>query len=236
MKKIIKAGQRFSRRRFDSLDEARKELADQPYKLELIELKGGVDSDSEVMEIGLVRELTSYDNLHAHTARWSGRPLPGSAPATTRYIPAFKLTRSAAAYWRGVRRTRSCSASTAPRGRARRRSISTWNGSRRPSGATTASWAPSWTCFPSGRDRLRAGGVPPRAASSAASWRTTPASARGSRLRVRQHLRTSQGPPVRDLRAPGLVRRRHVPPMHLDEEYNADGSVRRQGRTTTSSR
>jgi len=40
MKKIIKAGQRFSRRRFDSLDEARKELADQPYKLELIELKG----------------------------------------------------------------------------------------------------------------------------------------------------------------------------------------------------
>ncbi len=41
MKKIIKAGQRFSRRRFDSLDDARKELADEPYKLELIDLKGG---------------------------------------------------------------------------------------------------------------------------------------------------------------------------------------------------
>ena len=41
MKKIIKAGQRFSRRRYDSLDDARKELADEPYKLELIDLKGG---------------------------------------------------------------------------------------------------------------------------------------------------------------------------------------------------
>ena len=40
MKKIIKAGQRFSRRRFDSIDDARKELADEPYKLELIDLKG----------------------------------------------------------------------------------------------------------------------------------------------------------------------------------------------------
>ena len=40
MKKIIKAGQRFSRRRFDSVDDARKELADEPYKLELIDLKG----------------------------------------------------------------------------------------------------------------------------------------------------------------------------------------------------
>jgi threonyl-tRNA synthetase len=40
MKKIIKAGQRFSRRRFDSLDDAREELADEPYKLELIDLKG----------------------------------------------------------------------------------------------------------------------------------------------------------------------------------------------------
>src|SRR5690349_4337631 len=39
MKKIIKAGQRFSRRRFDSVDDARKELADEPYKLELIDLK-----------------------------------------------------------------------------------------------------------------------------------------------------------------------------------------------------
>ena len=108
MKKIIKSGQRFSRRRFGSLDEARKELADEPYKLELIELKGGAAdaadaaSDAEVMEVDASGELTSYDNIHAHTGEvvWSdlcrGPHLP-----TTKYIPAFKLTRTAAAYWRG---------------------------------------------------------------------------------------------------------------------------------------
>ncbi len=105
MKKIIKAGQRFSRRRYDSLDEARKELAHEPYKLELIDLKGGSGSDtldtSEVMEVG-EGELTAYDNVHAHTGEtvWSdlcrGPHLP-----TTKFIPAFTLTRSAAAYWRG---------------------------------------------------------------------------------------------------------------------------------------
>ena len=100
MKKIIKAGQRFSRRRFGSLDEAREELAGEPYKLELIDLKGGVDT-SEVMEVG-DGDLTIYDNVHAHTGEtvWSdlcrGPHLP-----TTKFIPAVKLTRSAAAYWRG---------------------------------------------------------------------------------------------------------------------------------------
>ncbi|MDT7657447.1 MAG: threonyl-tRNA synthetase, partial [Pseudonocardiales bacterium] len=70
MRKIIKSGQRFARRKFDSLDEARKELADQPYKLELIELKGGsgddagdISADSEVMEVDSSGELTSYDNV-----------------------------------------------------------------------------------------------------------------------------------------------------------------------------
>lgn len=99
MKKIIKAGQRFSRRRYDSLDDARKELADEPYKLELIELKG-VDT-SEVMEVGGA-ELTAYDNVHAHSGEtvWSDLCRGPHVP-TTRFIPAFKLMRSAAAYWRG---------------------------------------------------------------------------------------------------------------------------------------
>jgi threonyl-tRNA synthetase len=103
MKKIIKAGQRFSRRRFDSLEQARKELSEEPYKLELIDLKGaGTEVDSEVMEVDASGELTSYDNVHAHTGEviWSdlcrGPHLP-----TTKYIPAFKLMRTAAAYWRG---------------------------------------------------------------------------------------------------------------------------------------
>ncbi|HVL83335.1 MAG TPA: threonine--tRNA ligase [Pseudonocardia sp.] len=103
MKKIIKAGQRFSRRRFDSLDDARKELADEPYKLELIDLKGEVDT-SEVMEVG-AGELTIYDNVHAHTGEtvWSDLCRGPHVP-TTRFIPAFRLMRSAAAYWRGSER------------------------------------------------------------------------------------------------------------------------------------
>ncbi|MEU5960790.1 threonine--tRNA ligase [Micromonospora parva] len=101
MQEIIKSGQRFRRRRFGSLDEARSELADEPFKLELIEVKGeGLDTD-EVMEVG-GGELTIYDNLDAKEDKvcWSdlcrGPHLP-----TTRLIGAFKLMRSAAAYWRG---------------------------------------------------------------------------------------------------------------------------------------
>ena len=101
MKKIIKSGQRFSRRRFDSLDDARKELADEPYKLELIDLKGSDVDTSEVMEVG-AGELTIYDNVHAHSGEtvWSDLCRGPHVP-TTRYIPAFKLMRTAAAYWRG---------------------------------------------------------------------------------------------------------------------------------------
>ncbi|GIJ22636.1 threonine--tRNA ligase [Micromonospora lutea] len=101
MQEIIKSGQRFRRRRFDSLDEAKTELAAEPFKLELIDVKGeGLDS-SEVMEVG-GGELTIYDNLTADEDKvcWSdlcrGPHLPN-----TRLIGAFKLMRSAAAYWRG---------------------------------------------------------------------------------------------------------------------------------------
>ena len=101
MQEIIKSGQRFRRRRFDSLDEAKAELAAEPFKLELIDVKGeGLDS-SEVMEVG-GGELTIYDNLAADEDKvcWSdlcrGPHLPN-----TRLIGAFKLMRSAAAYWRG---------------------------------------------------------------------------------------------------------------------------------------
>ena len=101
MQEIVKSGQRFRRRRFADLDEARSELAAEPFKLELIEVKGeGLDS-SEVMEVG-GGELTIYDNLAANEDKvcWSdlcrGPHLPN-----TRLIGAFKLMRSAAAYWRG---------------------------------------------------------------------------------------------------------------------------------------
>ncbi|MEH1099049.1 threonine--tRNA ligase [Micromonospora sp. CPCC 205561] len=101
MQEIVKSGQRFRRRRFGGLDEAKAELAAEPFKLELIDVKGeGLDT-SEVMEVG-GGELTIYDNLAANEDKvcWSdlcrGPHLPN-----TRLIGAFKLMRSAAAYWRG---------------------------------------------------------------------------------------------------------------------------------------
>jgi threonyl-tRNA synthetase len=103
MRKIIKEGQRFSRRVTTDAD-ALDELQDEPYKIELIGLKGSGKSDDAAegasVEVG-AGELTIYDNIRrdGETA-WSdlcrGPHLP-----TTKRIPAFKLMRSAAAYWRG---------------------------------------------------------------------------------------------------------------------------------------
>jgi threonyl-tRNA synthetase len=103
MRKIVKAKQRFVRREYVSLDAAREELAGEPFKLELVDLKGSVDT-SEVMEVG-EGNLTAYDNVHAHTGeRVWGDLCRGPHIPTTGFIPAFKITRSAAAYWRGDQR------------------------------------------------------------------------------------------------------------------------------------
>jgi len=98
MKAIIKDGQLFSRRVYESTDQARAELADEPYKLELVDDKSG---DPDVMEVG-GDELTASDNLNPRTReRIWGDLCRGPHAPTTKYIPAFKLTRSSAAYWRG---------------------------------------------------------------------------------------------------------------------------------------
>jgi threonyl-tRNA synthetase len=102
MQQIVKEGQSFVRRVVTD-DEARAELAFEPYKLELIGLKGGAAAgaaDGAEAEVG-GNELTIYDNVGKDgSLAWKdlcrGPHLP-----TTRHIPAFKLTRSAAAYWRG---------------------------------------------------------------------------------------------------------------------------------------
>ncbi|MCU0265252.1 MAG: threonine--tRNA ligase [Actinomycetia bacterium] len=97
MQEIVRAGQRFSRRVVTE-DDARAELADEPYKLELIGLKAPTE---DVMEVG-GGELTIYDNVDARTGeRCWGDLCRGPHLPTTRRIPAFRLTRSAAAYWRG---------------------------------------------------------------------------------------------------------------------------------------
>jgi threonyl-tRNA synthetase len=98
MRKIIKEGQRF-RRRVTSEAEALKELAHEPYKCELIGIKGPAGEEASV-EVG-GSELTIYDNLGRDgNPVWSdlcrGPHLP-----STKHIPAFKLMRTAAAYWRG---------------------------------------------------------------------------------------------------------------------------------------
>ena len=98
MQKIVKDGQLFDRRVYASKDEARGELANEPYKLELVDDKSG---DPDVMEVG-GDELTAYDNLNPRTReRIWGDLCRGPHIPTTKYIPAFKLTRSSAAYWRG---------------------------------------------------------------------------------------------------------------------------------------
>ena len=98
MRQILKEGQLFSRRVYASAEEARRELAGEPYKLELIDDKSG---DADIMEVG-GDELTAYDNLNPRTReRVWGDLCRGPHVPTTKYIPAFALTRSSAAYWRG---------------------------------------------------------------------------------------------------------------------------------------
>ena len=98
MRKIIKEGQRFKRRVTTEVD-ALKELSHEPYKCELIGIKGGGTDETNV-EVGGT-ELTMYDNLGR-----DGQPVwsdlcRGPHLPSTKHIPAFKLMRSAAAYWRG---------------------------------------------------------------------------------------------------------------------------------------
>jgi threonyl-tRNA synthetase len=98
MRKIVKEGQRF-RRRVTTEADALKELAHEPYKCELIGIKGGGTDETNV-EVGGT-ELTIYDNLGR-----DGQPVwsdlcRGPHLPSTKHIPAFKLMRSAAAYWRG---------------------------------------------------------------------------------------------------------------------------------------
>ncbi|MBA0050780.1 threonine--tRNA ligase [Streptomyces sp. AJS327] len=102
MQQIQKQGQLFSRR-VTTDEDARAELADEPYKLELIGLKGAAGDAAEGAEAEVgAGELTIYDNLDAKSGDLCWRDLcRGPHLPTTRHIPAFRLMRSAAAYWRG---------------------------------------------------------------------------------------------------------------------------------------
>ena len=107
MLKIVNSSQLF-RRRAVSEDEARQEMADEPYKLELIGLKGGSSSEEieategASVEVG-AGELTIYDNVDRKSGDivWKDLCRGPHLPNTKLISNAYGLTRSAAAYWRG---------------------------------------------------------------------------------------------------------------------------------------
>jgi threonyl-tRNA synthetase len=107
MDRIVRQGQRFVRRVVTD-EEARAELANEPYKLELIGLKGGSASadalgqDNENVEVG-GGELTIYDNVDPKTGEtvWSDLCRGPHLPSTRMIGDGHALMRVAAAYWRG---------------------------------------------------------------------------------------------------------------------------------------
>ncbi len=105
MNRIVKEGQAF--RRWDVTEEqARAELANEPYKLELVGLKGASsDEDGSSVEVG-ADGLSIYQNVRApgretESVAWQDLCRGPHLPSTRLIGNGFQLTRSAAAYWRG---------------------------------------------------------------------------------------------------------------------------------------
>lgn len=102
MERIVRENQRFVRRVVTD-DEARAELSDEPFKLELIGLKGGSAEAAEgaSVEVG-AGELTIYDNVtrDGETA-WKDLCRGPHVPGTRLIGNGWDLTRIAGAYWRG---------------------------------------------------------------------------------------------------------------------------------------
>lgn len=103
MQRIVNEGQTFVRREISD-EEAAVELADEPYKIELIGLKGGAAGDAAEgadVEVGGA-QLTIYDNLKRDGSRaWGDLCRGPHVPSTKVLGNAFKLMRSGGAYWRG---------------------------------------------------------------------------------------------------------------------------------------
>ena len=237
MGRIVKEGQTF--RRWDvTEDEARAELRDEPYKLELIGLKGDpAGGRRRVASRSALGELTIYENVRgagreSEQVVWQDLCRGPHVPSTRLLGNGFQLTRSAAAYWRGSREEPAAAARlrhrVADQGRAARLPRAPRRGrAPRPPPARHRAGP---VLLPR-RDRLRAWPCStPRAASSAWRWRTTRRlrHVRG-RVRVRQHPAHHQGQAVRDLGAPRLVRGGHVPPDAPRRGARRRGHVRKAG-------
>ncbi|WP_454114270.1 threonine--tRNA ligase [Microbacterium maritypicum] len=101
MQRIIREGQRFVRRVVTD-EEARAELANEPFKLELIGLKGAQEAaEGASVEVG-EGELTIYDNTTRDgEVVWKDLCRGPHLPNTRMIGNGWDLTRIAAAYWRG---------------------------------------------------------------------------------------------------------------------------------------
>jgi threonyl-tRNA synthetase len=235
MQRIIKQGQRFQRR-VVSEDEARAELADEPYKLELIGLKGSTGDDtsanSESVEVG-GGELTIYDNVDPKSGEtlWKDLCRGPHLPNTRMIGNGYGLTRVAAAYWRGseknkqLQRIYGTAWPTKDELRAYQERME--EAARRDHrklgqeldlfsfpeeiGSGLAVFHPKGGIIRSEienfmRERLLANGY---------DLVNTPHITKGHLFETSQHL--------------NWYREGMFPPMHLDEEVDADGHVTRQG-------
>nr|WP_201301145.1 threonine--tRNA ligase [Citricoccus sp. K5] len=103
MQKIINSNQTFARRVVTE-DAARQAMADEPYKLELLNKQEDADAVGEGanIEVG-AGEITIYDNVDRKTGDsvWCDLCRGPHLPNTKLISNAFALTRSAAAYWLG---------------------------------------------------------------------------------------------------------------------------------------
>ena len=213
MKQIIKASQRFSRRVVESVDAAKEELAKRA-----VQARAGRPQVRRRHRRGHGGRRRRADHLRqprpAQRRAGLGRPVPRPARADHQAHPGVQADPRGRRVLAGRREEPAAAAHLRHRvGVARRRRTPTWSGWPRPSGATTASWAPSWTCSPS--RRRSAPGCrcsTPRAASSAARWRTT----RGRRHEESgyefvntPHITKERAVP--HLGAPAVLRGHHVP-------------------------
>ena len=210
MIRIVKERQRF-RRRVVSDDEAREELAAEPYKLELIADKGSASADEGEVEVG-AGELTIYDNLRRDDSVGLEGPVPRTARAAHGLHPGLRadpvlggvlagrpghpqLQRIYGTAWPSRDELKAYQFRQAEAAKRDHRKL----GRDSTCSPSPTSSVRDWRCST------------PRAACSARRWRTTPGAARRGGLRVRQHPAHHQGGTVPDLRPPRLLRRRHVP-------------------------
>ena len=232
MQRIVKARQRFVRRKVTD-DDARAELATEPYKLELIGLKGGAAEEAAEgasAEVGGA-ELTIYDNLD-RTGAVVWKDLAAArmcrTPGTSRPSPSpGRPPRTGG----GARRTRNSSASTAPPGRAGTRSRRTSPGRRRPSRRDHRKLGAELDLF-SFPDEIGSGlavfhpkgGILRKVMEDYARQRhveagyefvNTPHITKAELFDISGHL--------------GFYADGMFPPMHVDEERHEDGTIRRAG-------